>query len=122
MEKSIAVELIKGMAKSLKSNPNQFNINIISGTIIGAVNPTGIAVGGGTGQQTSVSVGGDNKQKIVIEVGDLLEQIAEELGKDSPDRNTISSIIKSLIGKTPDVLIGVLTGILTQVGLSGLGI
>jgi len=138
MNKREVAEIIDSMIKSIRTNPNQFQIEInITGqsvsNISGGIGVSVSATGGGPGSTTigqKVSMDGSQiriaqkagndamKQQIQTLIGSL-SAMSNELRSQKPDKEKISKVYQSLKNTwVPSLITSVLASILTQ----GLGI
>ncbi len=134
MELTQAADIVQTISESLKSNPDQFHINInVTGQQITSHGGTGLkitATGGGPKSTTVgqiVSMGGAKIeilrgkaiQAMTEQINALinsLDEISEELRSSSPDKSKIQNLIDSLKGTwVPGVNIGVLSNIISSV-------
>jgi len=138
MNKKEAAEIIDSMIKSIRTNPNQFQIEInVTGqsvsNVSGGIGLSVSATGGGPGSTTigqKVSVDG-SQIRIAQKAGndamklqmqtliDSLSAMSNEVKSHKPDKEKISKIYQSLKNTwVPSLITSVLASILTQ----GLGI
>jgi len=134
MNKKEAAAIIDLMIKSIKTNPNQFQIEInvigqsisnVSGGIGLDVSATGGEPGSTTiGQQVSVDgsqiriaqkAGNHAMKKQMQTLIDSLAAISNELKSQNPDKKRISKVYQSFKGTwVPSLITSVLAHILTQ--------
>ena len=133
MELTQAADIVQTISESLKSNPDQFHINItVTGQQITSHGGTGLkidATGGGPksttvgqivsmdGAQIEILRGKANQamtEKITALINSL-DVISEEFRSSSPDKSIIQHRIDSLRGTwVPGVISGVLSNILSS--------
>lgn len=137
MDKQEGAEVIESIIKSLKSNPQQFQINVNVKTIGvtgkakgGGAGAIGIAYGGGTGISASASADGvsietaQNKgnDAMTKEINSLiltLSDIANQLRQDNPDRSKLRRLYESLRETwVPGVIVSVVGNVLTLIGVA----
>lgn len=138
MNKREVAEIIDSMIKSVRTNPNQFQIEInvtdqSVSNVSGGIGLSVSATGGGPGSTTigqKVSMDGSQlriaqkagndamKQQIQTLIGSL-SAMSNELKSQKPDKEKISKVCQSLKNTwVPSLITSVLASILTQ----GLGI
>ena len=133
MELTQAADIVQTISESLKSNPDQFHINItVTGQQITSHGGTGLKINATGGGPKSTTVGqivsmdgaqieilrGKANQAMTEQVTALinsLDVISEELRSSSPDKSIIQHRIDSLRGTwVPGVISGVLSNILSS--------
>ena len=133
MKTDEAVKIIKSIINSIKESPDQFKIHV-------SVTGQSIVSHGGTGLQITATGGGPNSttigQQVSVKSGDVeisnqkaakaldeqftalvnsLESICQEIQKDNPDTNIVTSIYQSLKNTwVPGIIISVLGNVLSM--------
>lgn len=126
LNKQEAVEILRVVAGSLRTNPPSFVVGEISGTKVVSQGGTGLHVnvevsgptrGPVTGFESKVVVGGDapgpGADSIAqsTHAAELLEMIAAELGRDEPRPNQLQQLVKQI----PEKVVGAAITALAQV-------
>jgi len=133
MELTQAADIVQTISESLKSNPDQFHINInVTGQQITSHGGTGLEITATGGGPKSTTVGqivsmdgaqieilrGKANQAMTEQITALinsLDEISKELRSSRLDKSRIQHLIDSLRGTwVPGVIIGVLSNILSS--------